>query len=194
MNFLWVDKRFPQDAIAQLLSASGIEPQPFCEWLGRRLAAYRNVQDFAAEQPSLADEIKKLKALRSALDAAVKAFSPSSYSARTKALISTMLERQGVNFYDASKTAKEQAILLSAALRIVERQLQAAGAQRGRKPKYFRNDLFADVVEQLSASKLPVEERRVLASEILQACSIEAPTDVREQRRISNIGAKSRPK
>lgn len=171
----WIDETLPEQ-LRDLLIRNGLDADAFAARIAPAVGAYRSamhVRENLPERSKEADHARRLSALLADLNAYLK---PGAMPARLHARLgAVLLTRAGENSNELRARIASDALLMQAGLCIVERELRAHHAPRGRKPETARAGLLAAIVDEIHRQiGGTLKKSRIIAIEALEALGIDS--------------------
>lgn len=184
-----IDERIPNAEIAEILKPFGIDPDVFCDWLAKKVGAYRFDQEHEKKAPSQSKEIDALNAIVRALNQAMAALDFEALPPIAEAHVNDYLWKlRGAAGFEVRQTLLDGVTLYRGVIQQVAHDLQKQPGRRGRKKASLRDALLAGVIAVLRESGLRAKAAREAAEEILCLCRVPVPQEVDSQRRATARG------
>ncbi len=172
----WSDRTVP-DLSRVLTPHLGIDPAEFAGWLGPLLAEYRGEAHIRESLPTRAKEAAFAAEWIEAIDhlAALNKGLPN----RIEAFVAYEALRADLNWYEFNSKLRGDLEMLRILARKAHAATTGAPGTAGRKPSRARDVLLAAIVGRLRAEGLTAELARALSRDVLLACGVPAPADVK---------------
>jgi hypothetical protein len=169
----WINENVPP--LGDLFNGHSVDLDDFTRWLSKKLGEYRFKQQTKAATPTVREEADALADFAVNLDRVSETLH-SGLPPHSRAHLVGNAFKLGLDWNELTDRLRNDLITAKSLVKQVERKARDDGpAKRGRPGLPLRDGLLAEIITKLKPSVTQAKARRLIASQILEQCSVPAP-------------------